>query len=188
MKKDEALSISNARLLSAAYFCLLAIVVNIMLDALLYGMGINQLLPTFQAVLLAAIFAACFGALFGEKIIHCPKPYSRKVFLWGFLMVIAALPFYDIFFLYLLNHSHPKILDGLSLGNIILTYFIIILYSFFLAGFWMAIAAGLAAMYLRGHVVYDILHSKNDKLKEPHKTEVVKTSAVKQHPLPHKTK
>ena len=30
-----------------------------------------------------------------------------------------------------------------------------------------SIAAGFAAMYLRGHIVYDILHSKNDKLKEP---------------------
>lgn len=188
MKRDEALSISNARLLSAAYFCLLAIVLTIMLDALLYAIGIKQLLPTFQAVLLAAFFAACFGAFFGEKIIHCPKPYHRKVFLWGFLMVIAALPFYDIFFLYFLNQYHPKVLDGLSFGNILLTYFIIILYSFLLAGFWMAIAAGFAAMYLRGHVVYDILHSKNDKLKEPHKPEVIKTRVAKQHSVPPKIK
>jgi hypothetical protein len=188
MKKDEAISISNPRLLSAAYFSLLAIVVTIMLDALLYGIGIKQLLPTFQAVLLAAIFAACFGAIFGEKIIHCPKPYKRRVFLWGFLMVLVALPFYDIFFLYFLNKAHPKILDGLSLGNVLLTYLFIILYSFLLAGLWLAIAAGLAAMYLRGHVVYDILHSKNDKLKEPHKVDTMNSEVAKQHNLPPKTK
>jgi hypothetical protein len=167
MKKDEALSISNPRLLSAAYFSLLAVIITIVIDLILYGMGVKQLLPTFQAVLLAVIFAACFGAIFGEKIVHCPKPYSSKVFFWGFVMVLAALPFYDLIFLYLLTKSHTNLLEGLGYGQIVLTYLFIILYSFVLAGLWLGIAAGFAAMYLRGHIVYDILHSKNDRLKEP---------------------
>lgn len=184
MKKDEALSISNPRLLSAAYFGLLAIIITIMIDTVFYSMGIKQLLPTYQAVLLATVFAACFGAIFGEKIIYTPIPYRRKAFLWGFFMVLAALPFYDIFFLYFLNQYHPKVLDGLSFGNIILSYLFIICYSFALAGLWLAIAAGFAAMYLRGHIVYDILHSKNDKLKEPHGAAIIKAK----HHTVHKTK
>ncbi len=40
------------------------------------------------------------------------------------------------------------------------------MYSFALVGVWLAIAAGFAAMYLRGHLVYDILHSKDEKLKQ----------------------
>jgi hypothetical protein len=168
MKNDEALAISNPRLLSAAYFALLAVITSIVIDVGLYSMGIKPLIPTFQALVLATLFAACFGALFGEKIIHCPSPYYRRVFFWGFLMVFAALPFYDVIFLYLLNHYHPKILEGLSSGNVFIAYLFIILYSIILAGLWLAIAAGFAAMYLRGHIVYDILHSKSDKLKETH--------------------
>lgn len=167
MKQDEALTISNARILSAAYFCLLAVILTIVLDTILYALG-YQFFPTFQAVILAAFIAACFGALFGEKIIHSPKPYKRRVFLWGFLMVLVALPFYDLFFLYLLNQFQPKLLNGLSASNIVLAYLSIVLYSFLFAGLWLAIIAGFAAMYLRGHIVYDILDSKNDKLKEPH--------------------
>ncbi|MBA2709248.1 MAG: hypothetical protein H0U57_01450 [Tatlockia sp.] len=177
---DEALTVPNARLLCGVYFCLLAVIITIIIDSLFYVIGVNQLIPTFQAVLLAAGFAALFGAIFGEKIIHCAKPYSGKSFLWGFLMVLAALPFYDVIFLYLLNQFHPKLIGDLSLGNIFIAYLSIILYSFLFAGLWLAIVAGFAAMYLRGHIVYDILHSKNDKLKEPHKTEHSKPEIVKQ--------
>ena len=171
MKRDEALTLSNPRLLSAAYFCLLGVIVTIVINLLLYSFGITQLIPFFQAILLAAVLAACFGAIFGKKIVHSSPPYNRKAFFWGFLMVIAALPFYDLVFLYLINHYNPKVLDGLSSGNILMAYLFVILYSFILAGLWLAIAAGLAAMYLRGHFVYDILHSKNDRLKEPPQNE-----------------
>ncbi|MBA3535543.1 MAG: hypothetical protein H0T84_02870 [Tatlockia sp.] len=188
MKQDEALEISNPRLLSAAYFCLLAVIITIVIDTLFYAMGVKQLIPTFQAVLLAATFAACSGAIFGEKIVHSPKPYSRKAFLWGFLMVLAALPFYDVIFLYLLNQFHPKLLEGLSVGNVLLAYLSIVLYSFIFAGFWLAVTAGFAAMYLRGHIVYDILHSKNDKLKEAHPAHPIETPVEKQRAAPTKIK
>ncbi|MBA2651933.1 MAG: hypothetical protein H0U73_06695 [Tatlockia sp.] len=186
MKDDEALDIPNARLLSAAYFALLAVIVTILIDTVIYAIGIKQLIPTYQAVVLAVLFAAGFGALFGEKIIHRPKPYKRKAFLWGFLMVLIALPFYDVVFLYLLNKYHPKMLEGLSFGNIVLAYLFVVLYSFLLAGLWLALAAGFAAMYLRGHVVYDILHSKNDKLKEPHPAERMENKVRTQRILPPK--
>jgi hypothetical protein len=177
MKKDEALDISNPRLLSATYFSLLAIIITITIDTILYGIGITQLLPTFEAVILATFLAACFGAIFGKKIIYSPIPYGRKAFIWGFLMVLAALPFYDLIFLYLINLYNPRILEGLTFTHILLAYLFIIFYSFLLAGLWLAIAAGLAAVYLRGHIVYDILHSKNDKLKEPHQTPPIKTKS-----------
>jgi hypothetical protein len=188
MKRDEALDLSNSRLLAAAYFSLLAVIITIVLDTILYAMGITQLIPTFEALILAFLFAACFGAIFGEKIIHTPKPYGRKAFLWGFLMVIAALPFYDVIFLYLLNKHHPTMLEGLSFGNVVLAYLFVVLYSFLLAGLWLAIAAGFAAMYLRGHVVYDILHSKADKLKDPKRVQPLGNQVEHQKTAPPKTK
>jgi hypothetical protein len=39
----------------------------------------------------------------------------------------------------------------------------VLLYSFILAGVWLAIVAGLAAVYLRGHIVYYILQSQNQR-------------------------
>jgi hypothetical protein len=163
--KDEALTISNPRLLSAAYFALLAVIATIIIDTLLFAFGVEQILPTFQLVSLSAILAGCFGAIFGEKIVHCQKPYRYKTFSWGFIMVLAALPFYSLFFLYLFSRHHQQILSGLSFGSLLELYLFVVLYSFLLFGLWLAIAAGLAAIFLRGHLVYDILDSKNERRK-----------------------
>lgn len=170
MKKDAALGISNPRLLSAGYFVLLAIIATVILDLIMFSVGIEKILPAFEAILLAVIVAGCFGALFAKKIIYCTKPYRRKAFFWGFLMALAALPVYDLFFFFLFRGHHPHAFEGSGFNNAIVTYFLILLYSFLFVGFWLAIAAGLAAIYLRRHLVYDILlHSKYDrklKLKE----------------------
>ncbi|KTD32849.1 hypothetical protein Lnau_2497 [Legionella nautarum] len=164
-KDDEALSISNPRLLSAVYFGLLSIVATVIIDAIFYAFGVQQILPAFQAILLAVIIASCFGAIFGRLIIHSQKPYRRRAFLWGFVMVLAALPIYALIFLYLFKTHHPEAFADLGFNNLFVTYLFILLYCFLVAGLWLAIAAGLAAMYLRGHLVYDILHSKHEKLK-----------------------
>ncbi|CEK09975.1 hypothetical protein [Legionella hackeliae] len=157
--EDTALSISNPRLLAAVYFALLAVIATCIIDSFLYFMGVEQFLPLFKAVLLAVVVAGCFGALFGKRIIHSKKPYRRKAFLFGFLMVLAALPFYVLGFLFLSEeYARWALTDTLS--QQLLSYLFTLFYSFIIAGLWLAIAAGFAAMYLRGHLVYDILHSK----------------------------
>ncbi|WP_028388008.1 hypothetical protein [Legionella fairfieldensis] len=162
-KEDDALFISNPRLISAAYFGVLAVVVTIIIDSTLYAIGIKQILPAFQAILLAVVVASLFGAIFGKQIIYSKKPYRWKAFLWGFLMVIAALPFYDLIFFFLFKkHSSHAFPGDASLGELAFSYLLIVIYSFLVAGLWLAIAAGLAAIYLRGKLVYDILHSKSD--------------------------
>lgn len=166
-KKDEALAISNPRLLAAAYFGLLAVILTVLIDTLLNVIGIERILPTFQALLLSTATASCFGAIFGEWIVHASKPYRRKTFLLGCAMVISALPVYDLVFVFLLQKAHPLVFENLGFGAIAMTYLLIIFYSFIAVGLWLAIAAGFAAMYLRGHLVYDILHSKSEKLKSP---------------------
>lgn len=162
-KNDEALALPNARILSAVYFGVLSILATIVIDILLYIAGIGELIPTFKAVLLATIIAAIFGALFGEKIIHCKKPYNFSAFKWGFLMVLLALPLYDLGFLWLIQEHHAQNFSGASLLNWLLVYGILLLYSFIFAGLWLAIIAGFAAMYLRGHLVYDIMHSDKNE-------------------------
>ena len=157
--QDEALTISNPRLLAAVYFSLLAVIATIAIDTVFYALGVEQLLPISKEIFLAVVVAAFFGALFGERIVHSEKPYYRHVFFWAFFMVIAALPVYNIGFIFLMRETHAPLFAHASLTHIMYLYLFVLVYSFILAGVWLAIAAGLAAMYLRGYLEYYILQS-----------------------------
>lgn len=155
--RDPALSLSNPRLLSAVYFSLLAIIATIVIDSVLYELGVQKILPIFQAILLAVVVAACFGALFGERIIHTPKPYRSHAFLWAFFMVIVSLPFYNLGFIYLLQKEHIEAFAHVNFMHLVYLYWFVLGYSFIIAGLWLAIIAGVAAIYLRGYLVYHML-------------------------------
>lgn len=170
-QQDEALKISNPRLLTAVYFSLLAIVMTILLDVIFYALGVEQILPIYKAIFLAVIIAACFGALFGRRIILSEKPYTKHAFLWAFVMVITALPVYNLGLLYLLKENHASLFANATIEHLVYLYLFVLLYSFILAGIWLAIIAGLAAIYLRKHVVYYILQSKQRREPE-HSSEV----------------
>lgn len=156
---DDALTISNPRLIAAIYFSLLAVIANIVIDSLLYAMGVQELLPFFQALVLAAAIAAAFGALFGERVIHCPRPYTKTVFWWGFLMVIVAMPFHTFGFLYFFKDTHPHLFNETSLMYYFKMYLLVLFYSFILFGIWLAILGGIAAIYLRGHLIYHMMNA-----------------------------
>lgn len=161
--QDEVYMISNPHLLAGVYFALLAIIFTLGMDELLYLLGIDQIIPVGKAILLAAIVAACFGALYAERIIYSEPPYNLHVFMWAFLMVITALPIYTIGFVYLLQENHPELFVNPSLFSILYLYVVTLLYNFLLAGVWLALIAGLAAIYLRKHVVYYIVQSLNQR-------------------------
>lgn len=162
-KPDEALTLSNPRLLSAVYFGLLSIIFTFILHTFLATtLGIKQLLPIFQAILLAVGVSSIFGALFGERIVHCQKPYLRHAFYWGCLMTLLALPIYDIGFVYLYSYNHPALLAQASWSQMVMLYLFIVLDSFILIGLWLMLLTGLAAMYLRGVLVYYFLRALND--------------------------
>ena len=116
-----------------------------------------------QEIILAVVIAACFGALFGRRIVHCEKPYRNRAFLWGFLMVLAALPVYTFGFLYMIRETHAALIAHSSFSHLVHLYLFVLFYSFILVGVWLAIMAGVAAIYLRGHVVYFILQSQHQR-------------------------
>jgi len=171
-KRDEALFISNPRMLVAVYFSLLAVVWTIIVDTLLYAIGIEKLLPISKAILLAVVVAACFGALFGERIVHSKKPYNKNVFYWAFLMVIMALPVYNLGLLYLLKDGHAALFAHATWAHLAYLYLFVLLYSFILAGWWLGIVAGIAAIYLRKHVVYYILQSQYKRPERNHEEQI----------------
>ncbi|WP_367606608.1 hypothetical protein [Legionella sp. W05-934-2] len=156
-KEDLAMQISNARLICAIYFGLLAVVATIVIDTSLYLLGVEEMIPMFWAVILATVTAASFGALFGEKIIHVERQHASRSFQWGFIMTLAALPVYDLGFFILMHMHQPETFRGETVAGMFGLYGVLLLYSFALVGLWLAIVAGFAAMYLRSKLVYDIL-------------------------------
>jgi len=163
--QDEALLISNPRLITAVYFGLLAIIATYLIQSIFYLLGIVQLIPTFKAIVLAVVVAAAFGALFGERIIHSPEPYGKHVFFWAFLMVLVALPVYNIGLVYMFSTHQPTLFTNATLADLIYLYFVILLYNFIFFGIWLGVLAGFAALYLRSYVVYYLSQGLSDRPK-----------------------
>lgn len=157
---DEALSIDNPRLLSAVYFATFITIMTVVILFILYSFGIDFRIHMLSLVVLSITIFALFGALFGKKIIYADKTKRFKIFLYGFLLVLSALPFYDIFILYFMQNSETYMLKIEDASHLMLVYSFIVLYSLFGAGFWLAILSGFAALYLRRHLVYTYIQSK----------------------------
>ncbi|PWY55158.1 hypothetical protein DGG96_13335 [Legionella qingyii] len=158
-KQDPALEFSNPRLLASVYYGLLSVVGTILINAFLTTIGFEELVPLFKAIILGMIVASITGALFGERIVHCPEPYKLKTFLLGFIMVLLSLPFFDLGLLLFMDTSENQVLRVTNFNDFVSAYFIVLGYSYILFGLWLAIASGLASIYLRGHFVHHILYT-----------------------------
>jgi hypothetical protein len=181
-QKDPALIISNPRLIAAIYFGLLSVVGTILIDAFLTTIGIQEIIPVFQSIILGVIVASCTGALFGESIVHCKEPYKMRTFMLGFIMVIASLPVFVLGMVYLMKQPHSNFMNLSQTHDMFYVYIVALAYSYVLFGIWLAIASGLAAMYLRGQLVYDILHTYEP---DPAPTAKVSDSPVEKNKVEH---
>lgn len=177
--EQEILEIPNARIITAIYFSLLAIISTLIADILLYSIGIEYVMPLSKAIVLGAVVAFCFGALFGERIVHSKKPVERRVFSLGFWMVVASLPFYDLGVFFLIRETHPDLFIDSSLSHLAYLYLFVMVYSFILAGAWYGVLAGFAALFLRKRVVY--FFTQSVKLPPPHETVDNQKGDTQQH-------
>jgi hypothetical protein len=163
---DLALTFSKPRLLTAVYFGLLSILPTVFIDGLLKALGNEEIIPIYELVFLGIIVAASMGALFGEHIIHCKKPYKVKTFWLGFIMVIASLPIFDLGVVFFIKEDNAHLFSLPHLHHLLSLYLAILAYSYVIFGVVLAIASGIAAMYLREQLIYDILKtSKKSKQK-----------------------
>lgn len=158
-KQDPALDFPNPRLLATVYYGLLSVVGTILINAFLTTIGIKELVPLFQAIILGMVVASITGALFGKSIVHCPRPYKLKTFFLGFIMVLLSLPFFDLGLLLFMDTSENQALKVINFHDFVSAYLIVLGYSYILFGFLLAIASGLASIYLRRHFVYQILRT-----------------------------
>jgi len=176
-KMDPALTFANPRLLAAIYFGLLSVVGTILINAFLDYLGIENIIPVFQAIILGMVVASLTGALFGEKIVHAEKPYKVKTFLLGFSMVIASIPVFTLGLVLLMKEDHSELFSVTKFHDMVMFYFVALAYSYILFGILLAIASGLASMYLRGQLVYDLLHTyKRNRRTSSHVSEKRKVS------------
>lgn len=156
-QEDIALTCSNPRLISAIYFGLLSVVGTILINAFLTIIGIEEKVPLFASLLIGMGVSSLTGAVFGEHIIHCPRPYKLKTFLTGFIMVIASLPLWDLGFVYFMIQKEAEVTVLLETHNLVYFYLYILAYSYLFFGVALAVCSGFAAMFLRGQLVYDLL-------------------------------
>lgn len=165
---DPALQCPYPRLISAIYFGLLSVVGTILINAFLTSLGIEEKIPLFKAIILGMVVASCTGAIMGEHIIHCPRPYKRRTFLMGFAMVIASIPIFDLGLMFFMVQENSSILNVAQSHNMVYLYLYVLAYSYVLFGIVLAIGAGVAAMYLRGQFVYDVLatYQPENEIKE----------------------
>ncbi len=160
---DRALAFSNPRLLGAIYYGLLSVVGTILIDGCLTILGFKEIVPLFQAILLGMVVASATGAIFGKHIVHCPKPYMSRVFWTGFTMVIASLPVFVLGLVYFMQESSTPLFSIKGFQDLVYAYVVTLAYSYVLFGIFLAIASGLASIYLRRWLVYDILHTDKRK-------------------------
>lgn len=156
---DVALTFSYPRLLSAVYFGLLSILAALLIEAYLAYFGVIVLLPLFKSIFLAIIVSAIFGAIFGRLIILSPAPYVHRAFIWGFVMAICALPFHSLGMLLSLMIFNPTLVAGSGIAHYANLYLFTLSYSFLLAGLWIALLSGLAAVILRKYIVYQVIEN-----------------------------
>lgn len=158
-KQDPALDFPNPRLLAAVYYGLLSVVGTILINGLLTTIGFKEIVPLFYAIILGMVVASLTGALFGKSIVQCPRPYKLKTFWLGFIMVLLSLPFFDLGLLLFMDTSENQALKVINFNDFVSAYFIVLGYSYILFGFLLAIASGLASIYLRGKFIYQILRT-----------------------------
>ena len=160
IRTDEALSISNPRLISGIYFSLLSIIFILIISLITDILGISRVLPLAHAIILSGFIAMVFGAFFGECIVHAPAPYHRTVFWLGFGMMLLAVPFYCLGFLFFFIFQHALLFIHATLLDEFRFYLFVVGYSYLLFGIWLAILGGFSALYLRGYLVYYLMNSK----------------------------
>lgn len=161
----ESVHIPNPRLLAAVYFALIAIVLTILVNTVLYAAGFDQPMHIVRGILLGGLVAAFFGALFGRRILSVRQPCWPKAFLLGFLMTIAAVPVYDLGLIYLMKDQPQNAFHEPSFEQIVVMYLFVVAESYILAGLWLGLVAGLAAVYLRSKIIYTLLHVEHNPQK-----------------------
>lgn len=164
-KGDQALKVIHVRVISAVYFGLFALVASILINVVLSALELSQQTTVVHFVGSAVLIAAVFGFMFGEGIMHCTQPTNLKAFALGFVMVLLALPCFDLLLIALLRYDAPQLFATMTLLHFITLFFITWAYSFIYVGIWLAIIAGFAAMFLRSQLVYDLLRSQLQRQK-----------------------
>ncbi|MGL5741162.1 MAG: hypothetical protein ACRCXC_00710 [Legionella sp.] len=92
-------------------------------------------------------------------------------------MVLLSLPFFDLGLVFFMNESENQIIKISNFHDFVSAYFMVLGYSYVLFGFLLALASGIASLYLRDQLVYHILYT--DKRRSHSLPRYVGTKQVK---------
>ncbi len=166
-KTDDALIISNPRLLCAIYFGIISFAYMIIALNILIAQGLVLRIPFAHALVLCGCINALFGALFGEKILLHPRPCALATCFWAYLMILLATPFCTIGVLFSLEINQAPSILGLNAQGLVNFYLSLLVHHYVLGGFGLGFLAGFAALYLRGSLVYNLINSTNSRRQLP---------------------
>lgn len=140
----------SPRIIAAIFYTIISLLATILVQLMLHGFGMGELIPWHYSLLLTPPIAWCSAWCFGRLIIFGKSRRKLLCFFWGVCVVLVSLPLYDLCLLFLLRHIHPSMYRaGESLAAYFQLYLMMVCYSLILIGSWLALLSGFAALYLR---------------------------------------
>lgn len=159
--KMESAPQAAYKMLTIAYFALLAMIAAIFLDFTLYLLGAGKIVSIFKSILLSVGIALVVSFIFANPILNTDPKHKFKIFIWGALLILSALPIYVMGWVWLLimaGHVEPKY-D--QVFYYVLNFYFYTLISFYLLlGWWLAILSGYAALFLRLKLIPYFQHAQ----------------------------
>jgi hypothetical protein len=137
----------HPRFITAAYSVCLGVSCCLLALFFFYTLGLGEMLPSLNSVLLSIPIAACFGAFYGPKMLE--NRTVKSSFLLGVIFLVTVLPVYDIGALFLIQ-SQFQGTETLQhcLTDYLILYGMIVVYSFIFVGSWLSILCGFASICL----------------------------------------
>lgn len=141
----------SIRIKASAYASLLAIIATLFTFLFFNLIGLKDMLPFYQSLVMAILTAALVGGLLGRSLLY-PKTLF-KGFLTGMLLILLSLPIFDLSALYFML-DYFKGTDALHhyLKEYALLYEVILIYSLIFVGSWLAVLCGLTNVCLQRYI------------------------------------
>lgn len=157
----EPLKVGSPRTIAACYYAFMSLITMLGLHLLLFWIGMQDMLPVLASTLLAPPIGFIAGGVFGKRILLAST--NARCFLWGMLLIVFALPLYDLLLLSFLKQTFPQ-LEKLSHTTTehFMVYGIILVYSIVLIGSWLSILSGFAALHLKNTFVIRLRKYSNN--------------------------
>ncbi len=136
----------NQRWLACAYMLSTSLLTTLLAISALSLIGLSELLPLKNSLLLASLLAITIGLIKNRTILNTQYNYKRA-FMIGMGLFLLILPLFDIGALFMMqNQFHGTDVLHSQWSEYMTLYIIILIYSFLFIGSWLSLISGLLFM------------------------------------------